>query len=430
MSATLTVLRQRVHETMGFYHSLTTTSAGSAGGSTLVDTGLKNLDGGGDDDAFEAKYVFALSGTNSGEIKRCGGTTPYDQSSTTIGLGDAFTNQVASGVTYELSNFNPTIIHAAINTAARQTYPDLWLPVLDETLVTDRLGSNMDFETWTTSPGAPDNWTADSGPTLTKETSRVFHGTNSAKITGGTTDGGFYQDLTVNVADIVGSAIVLGTIAWSSILDSGWVQVDFGTSTVDSNKHPGDEDWEELWLSTSIPATASRIRIRCLAESTSTPDCFFDSLYCHIKPISRYTVPSAFTKFPNSVELQRSRRTPTADYEVLTDWHPEEDGETRYIQFDYPLRAGYRLRLRGKGYLSSVSAETDTMEVNDAQVDVIVEFAAGEAYRRIADQSPAEEKQEYLALANQHFMKADALMHRPGVRKRTGAVIRDRSVTV
>lgn len=57
---------------------------------------------------------------------------------------------------------------------------------MDETSLGTNLLSNGDFETYTTSPGAPDNWVFDDGGTsaqLTKETSKVYTGLNSVKVT-------------------------------------------------------------------------------------------------------------------------------------------------------------------------------------------------------------------------------------------------------
>ena len=64
-TTTRATLRQRLSEEMGDYQSLTTTSDGNSAGTSVVDTGLRNLPGGADDDAFEGWYILATSGSNT-----------------------------------------------------------------------------------------------------------------------------------------------------------------------------------------------------------------------------------------------------------------------------------------------------------------------------------------------------------------------------
>ena len=61
-TTTRLVMEQRVSEALGDYYSLTTTSAGNAGGTTIVATGLQDLPGGNDDDAFENWSIHITSG--------------------------------------------------------------------------------------------------------------------------------------------------------------------------------------------------------------------------------------------------------------------------------------------------------------------------------------------------------------------------------
>jgi len=74
----------------------TTTSAGAAGGTTLVDTGA---DSGGADTYNGAYWVKILSGTNQGLWKRI---TDDDGSGTLTLENNGFPNQVASAVEYEI----------------------------------------------------------------------------------------------------------------------------------------------------------------------------------------------------------------------------------------------------------------------------------------------------------------------------------------
>ena len=271
MATTGAVLRQRLSELVEWegWAELTTSSDGTVDKTTLVDTSLAMLNGGNDDDFCVGWYVVITSGSADTEISRVSG---YAQSTNTITVSPAFTAQIANTVTYELHQYHPTAKRNALNRAGDQVFPDIYLPVYDETLVTDQLGLNMDFE-GTFSGGVPSNWTNDAGGTPASEPLRLFHGDWSLKLTGYSADGGVYQDLRVNIADIVGHSMVFGGFMWSSVADSGWFQIDFGTGgTNDSAKHTGDEDWQEESVTVSIPSDATQIRIRCVAEVDPVSD--------------------------------------------------------------------------------------------------------------------------------------------------------------
>ena len=421
MATTRTSLRQYMSEAIGDWSGTFTTSGnGAGGGTTIVATTLADLPGGDEDDAFIDQYAMVTSGTAAGQIRRI---SDYVQSSGTITVARAFSAQIASGVTFELHRYDPSMKHASINTAGRKVFPYIYLPVYDETLVTDQLGLNMDFES-TFSGGVPANWTEVSSVTQTtaQETTRVFHGSSSMSLAvagGGSTDMSLYQDLTVNIADIVGHSMVFGGFMWSTAADSGWFQIDFGTGgTTDSTKHAGDEDWQEEWVEVSIPSDATQIRIRCMAEAEGgAPTTYFDSLYCYIKRIDRYAIPATFVHGPFSVQLQLDRKIPVErHYAQLRNWWVEQDSETRYLYLGDDVPSGYRLRLTGADVLTLPSTEAGTMEVEDGRIDAVVEYAAAELFTRISNQGAELEKQMWMEMAVDHQRKALALMGQPGIK--------------
>ena len=416
MATTGAVLRQRLSELVEWegWAELTTSSDGTVDKTTLVDTSLAMLNGGNDDDFCVGWYVVITSGSADTEISRVSG---YAQSTNTITVSPAFTAQIANGVTYELHQYHPTAKRNALNRAGDQVFPDIYLPVYDETLVTDQLGLNMDFE-GTFSGGVPSNWTNDAGGTPASEPLRLFHGDWSLKLTGYSADGGVYQDLRVNIADIVGHSMVFGGFMWSSVADSGWFQIDFGTGgTNDSAKHTGDEDWQEESVTVSIPSDATQIRIRCVAEVDSTPVTYFDSLYCYIKQIDRYTIPTSFVLGPFHVQMQIDRKIPVERlYRTLQNWWVEQDGENRYLFLGENVSSGYRLRLNGANALTLPTSDTTSMEVEDNRMRAVVEFAAAEMFYNIADSSPGLDAGDLENRGERHLRKAAALLSRPGVK--------------
>ena len=106
------VLRQRLSESIGDYYSLTTSSDGDSAKSTMIDTSLRNLSGGGDDDAFEGWYVRISDSdaASDGEDRRIKqySVAGSDGSSPTLTVEQVLTGgQIQSSTTYELHRWDP-----------------------------------------------------------------------------------------------------------------------------------------------------------------------------------------------------------------------------------------------------------------------------------------------------------------------------------
>ena len=67
------------------------------------------------------------------------------------------------------------------------------------------------------------------------------------------------------------------------------------------------------------------------------------------------------------------------------DYVPVIEGTSlrNHVIFPYPLPDQYLLRIEGSGYLSEVTAETDTMEIGSPQTDLLYRYAAEEIYERM-----------------------------------------------
>lgn len=144
-STSQAVLIQRLGEATVGYISLTTTSSGST--TTVVCTAFANL--GAEEDGDIQGWIRCTSGSNDGEVRRIkGGASGYTNSSVTATVNFAFTNTVASGVTFELwTTVDPTELINALNRARELIFPDLYLPLRDQSLFVDSLVLNGGFET-------------------------------------------------------------------------------------------------------------------------------------------------------------------------------------------------------------------------------------------------------------------------------------------
>jgi hypothetical protein len=135
---------------------------------------------------------------------------------------------------------------------------------------------NGDFSTYTTSPGAPDNWTAAGSPTVTKDTGTVEDAVKgwSVKVLGsGSAAGEIYQD--VNVSRVKGKVVTLvvrefipttgsdGTSGQVAIVD------DSGTTSTLSSAW-GKDGWRWTTITRRISATATSCRIHLYGVNAAT----------------------------------------------------------------------------------------------------------------------------------------------------------------
>ena len=370
-TTTRAVFRQKVSENMGDRITATTTSAGNAGGTTLISTALPDEDFGGDNEAFNSFWVLITSGTNSGEIRRVARTSGYVASSGTLTVTRAFTAQVASSVTFELHRYDPRLKHAAISRALNHAYPHVFREIVDETLVVDNRLLNADFED-TAGAGTFDDWTEVNSPTVTIETTRVRHGTNAAKVVAGGSAGQLTQTLTLNVHELIGKSITLSYPVYATAASVARVRLDFDGSDIQSTAyHSGADQWEVLTLTTTVPTAATQVKV--ILETAASGTAYFDAGWCAIGPLTEYTIPATILKGPHHV-LQQAY----ADFVEGPYWQP------RY------LMQGRRLRLIGMGVLSVLSADTDTAECAGLQADCIAYIATAFTFEMLAAHAAAD----------------------------------------
>ena len=130
-------LRELLAEMTGRYIRSTSTSAGAADGTTIVDTAIQPFDS----SRIGDRWALATSGTNITEARRVSTI-----STSTITLTTGYTNQFALGVTYEILDYHPVFYTNAIARAVRATFPYLYRFLVDESLVVDNLLLNPSFE--------------------------------------------------------------------------------------------------------------------------------------------------------------------------------------------------------------------------------------------------------------------------------------------
>jgi len=386
------VLRKLVAENLADYRSLTTTSAGAAGGTTIVDTGLAEYaeaDGG-----FPGWWAFTTSGAATDEERRIKGSGGYTSSSTTLNPSVAFSAQIASGVTYELYKYRPTLYRDAVNRAIEELHPFLYLPIRDESLFVDSLLADGGFE-GTVSGGAFPDWTNGGSPTVTAETSIVIHGKQSAKVVASGAAGQLIQTPNVNVFEMTGKRARFKAMAYATAADKVRIRIDWdGSAFENSSYHSGKDQFEPLTVEATIPSTATQVK--CICEVVDGSTGYFDASWLAVGRKYRFTLPTDMITGPHFVEQQVNGNQPGQRFARLT---------------DRPT-AGRALLLRGMGYLSRPTTETGTTEVDGARVNLIIALATMRLARMLSNRG-LEDAEIIYDRAERDYIR---LLDQPGIK--------------
>ena len=394
-TTTRAILRQRLSEEMGDYLSLTTTSAGNSAGTSVVDTGLRNLSGGADDAAFEGWHILVTSGANTGETRM---VKNYFTNTTTLVMQEAFSGgPVVGSVSYELQSYDPAQKHQAISRAIAELYPFLYLPLRDETVVVDDRLSNSDFETFS---GGFTSWTEVGSPTVTAETATVIHGSQSAKVVAASGAAGqLTQAPTIAINEITNKTVNLKCWVWASAADTARIRLDWDGSDIDSSSyHKGQNEWELLDVSASVPTSATQVK--AILEVVASGTAYFDASWMTVGSIQKYTIPTSIITGPHYVTEQGDELNPTGEY------HPIRGNPT----------AGRRLRLEGMGLLSRPTSDSATVEVGEPRTNIVTAYAAMYFFRTQGAGNAVDEARRYGDMAANFSRDATRMSNQSGMR--------------
>ena len=374
-TTTRTNLRKALSEYTGDYVAFSTSADGNTSKTSIVANTLKNRSGGRDVGTFEDHYFLSTSGSNSGESKHGESYAPDATAGATVLVQEAFTDTTASGDTFEMHSIDPDLKHAAIDQALVELFPTLYLPIRDETLIVDSILLNGDFEDWTSSE--PDNWTSVNSPTLTQETSTIFHGSNSLKMVGPSGSvGQVYQDLSLaSITEVEGLTLTFKMRVWTNAGSQARLIIDDGTTTTDGDYHDGNSEWRLLSVDVAVGSSATRARVTCEVAAEATA--YFDTGWAAINPVHKYTVPSSIIRGPMHVYQQYNENQIDGPY------YPLLPGEV-------PAR-GHILRLDGMGLLSRPSSESGTTEIGEPHVRLVATYAALKLVEVLGERSASEQ---------------------------------------
>ncbi len=402
-------LRKALSEAIGDYQAFATTADGNDAKTSLVSSTLKNYSGGADDGAFEEQFFLGTSGANSGASKRCALYIANASDGPTAILQDALDNQTASADTFELHRYDPDLKHTAINRALAELFPILYKPIRDETLVVDNILANNDFET---AGGTTfSDWTEVNSPTVSIETSRVFHGTNSAKVVASGDVGQLTQTLDVNIDELAGKTATFKVRVWTNDSSQARLKIDWGTSTETGDYHAGDSSWRLLTAEAAVPTDATQVQVICEVAASQTA--YFDTGWFAVEQIHRLTVPSDIVRGPMHILQQYNEDMVDGAYYPL----PSGVAPTR----------GRILRLEGMGILSRPSSESGTTEIGEPQLNLVTAYAAMVLFQTLLMRSATEQRSNLTENIRYWQMEVQRLSAQPGIRMRPLGASRGRN---
>lgn len=395
----------------------------------LRDAGFDDLNGGGSgDDEIERLWALLLGANNAGKERQ---VKTYDASAGEITVTG--TNLVAeSGSTdFELHRYKPSSLRNWLNVAGRKAFPLLHVPLsrylftvtgqvrydipaaivgeptaiyLDPGIPTsyaNNILSNPSFEDFTA--GAPDNWTAttldtaEESSTTTPKNYAVAEDGSAVRLTSQAGSTGTLLQTISSPGTHSGQRIVLSiwvycltpSIVSTQITINGTINLG---ANVDGGLHRGT-GWELLTHFEDAPVTISTLTVGLSVLSTATDNTEFyaDKAICVVGP----------SQVPEQV------RTKLFNWE----YKPTVMDSTlrQYVTFPYEFPDNYLLRIEGMGYLNTLAAETDVIEIGDPQTQLLYAFASRELFRRFGQMTPDSDgklENRQLRLAEQNIDEA------------------------
>ena len=406
MSTTLLTLRQRLSENIGDYFTSTVTTA-IAASTSVIDTALANVEGGGTTDYFEDWWVYFTSGANIG-VKRK--VSSYNAGTWTLTvLGGNLATDGAVKATYELHRVDPDKKIKAINNAARTLSSDIKRDITDISLVSGNI--LPDFNWWT--GAAAHKFWASSTMTLAR-TSPGSGYTRGGRYSMKVTDAGagdeyvsLHSDNYPRLLDLKGKTVSAYVWAYPVTTDDD-PEIEIYTAK-------GDSTGADSQTLTSTTETESgyyqivklenqaidddidtfEIRLKCVTASAVI---YFQEPRITGVDVYDYMLPELF----QNANIRRVRYQLTgsdnvapaddigynADYQEIFGWDivPQDINGTYYnfLRLPYSIPVGRRIELNSSADLEdNMSADTDTMNIDDPKSNVLIAQACWELFRQL-----------------------------------------------
>jgi hypothetical protein len=432
MATSLATLRQELSKYLGDYHAGTTTGAGAAGGTTLVDSALTEwladevATGAG---SQRPSYALITDATLTKEERRIASLTI---ASGTITVTRAFTAQITSGKTYEIHKaFSATEKERAIARAVKDCFPFLYVPVDSTSLRYGDWLIDGSFEDWSTS-SALTNWSKAGTMTLarTSTSGKVKDGTYSCALSGATDY--LYQGSAKNadLLELGGLTPIFRCWGWASTANQLCLALYDGTTTTYGNHeshgstskvyHPGDSTWRLMEVTATMATNPTDVQARVYYDATDSTAYIDDGSITGVG--SKHSYDLSFLGMVNDQPRQIHRvlgrgvddDSPMPRQKSIPLNKEMYDLETGRLIFRWGMGDGTKLRIRGMKYLTEPTATTDT-EVEDPQTDIIVSAATIRLYEMLRHETPYAEVDRVNSQLSYEKYRFDELCRKHGM---------------
>jgi len=396
----LSVLDQRLGDSISDYLEVIVTTAIAANNS-IISTNLQSYDGGSDYFRVDG-YVYITDKANAG-VKRQ--ISAYATATGTLTVrGAALTTDGANLATIRVYRYDRDKYVNAINDTIRELYGRgyFWKDLDVIELVTGNILPNSHFRDWAVST-VPDKWVMqDANITAVASTTAGTYrsGGKSMKATTGAGGAGKYEHLHSynypRLLDLMSKTVSLYCWALPEVADDAYIEIytkqaDGTAQTLTSSTtNPAGEftllKLEDQTLNDDLVEVDVRLKV-----ATASKYVYFDHARVIGEDVQEYLLPTDFVNgVVSNIEIQSSGYsdkacddihpkywTPVYNYDIIP------DGTDTYLGLGQSWGSSRLIRLTGKAPLSTVSAYTDTIEIDGAYLNTFIAYAKYKLFQAI-----------------------------------------------
>ncbi len=398
MSTAVSVLETRLGQAIGDDLEVICTTP-IAATNLIVSTNLTSYDS-GRDDYFNEQWVYITDKANAGVLRQ---VSDYATATGTLTVrGAALATDVANLATIRLHRYDRTKYITAFNDTSREISDVLFKSLDVSELVTGNILPNSHFRDWTLTT-VPDKWALSSANiTCTALTTAGLTrgGAKSMNAVTGAAGAASYvyvtSDSNPRLLDLMGKTVSAYVWVYPQTANDATIVIytlkaDSTAQTLTSTTTCPATKWTRLKLeSQTLNDDLVKVEVR-LAIATNSQYVYFDHAKLYGGSPNEYLLPLDF-KAGNiaRVEVQTSGYSddPSDDlkpthWETDYSWSLMNDGTDVYLRLS-PYYPDKRLiRLIGHAPMTTVTAYTDTVEVDGDRLNLFIAYAKYKLYQAI-----------------------------------------------
>ena len=431
MTTNLSTLVQRLSESQGDWVQVNTTTNLTAG-VNVASTTLNQRDD-ATDDIFNNRWLYFSAATNNSGIER-----KIRDYFTTGGICTVYGANLAGeagAVTFDIGRYERAEKVKAINRAREEVFPALHKKIDDLSLVSGNVIPDGSFEWWTSS--SLHKFAVGSSATLAQTTwsatndefIRGQRGSTSMKVTDSGSGAGYAvisSDTYPRLLDLMGRTVDFYCWAYPvDTADDGVItiytkQADGSTQTLSSTTANPKGEYTLLELeSQELNDDLVEVQIQ-FSVTTASKNVYFDDAVLCGQHLKEYLLPEKLQNgYINQAYVQTTAYSDVACYDLQPrDWSPEvfdiiDDGTYKYLYLHDLPPSFKRIRLIGVAPLDSLSADTDTINIDEGgRTDVLVAYASYLMYEMSESPVSSEDVSRYERESAKRYAKYQRLLRK------------------